>query len=185
MPRLWITGTLLLSLALTAGCYEKPVNEAYKEAQERTADKPKKATEEEGPPAFDRQVSTAGLKGDPIAGGELNQFFPPQEGDYDRVAKQEKAGFALYEMRKGGETLAELSITDMRNDPKGVEKYQTTKDKVDTYWKVKDGEKGTAILVGDRFQVKVRSPGGQLDEAARIEWIKKFDLAGLAKLDKE
>lgn len=182
MPRHWITGTLLLSLALTAGCYEKPANEAYKDAQERTTN-PRKTTADDGPPPFDRQVSTAGLKGDPVAGGELNKFFPAQAGEYDRVAKQEKAGFALYEMRKGGETLAELSITDMRNDPKGVEKYQTTKDKVDEYWKVKDGEKGTAILVGDRFQVKVRSPGGQLDEAARIEWIKKFDLAGLAKLN--
>ena len=183
MLRTWITGMLVLYLMFTIGCYSKEVDPAFKEAHEQTEDSPKEDNSD-GPPPFDRQVDTSGLKGEPVAGGKLNQFFPPQADGYDRVAKQEKEGFALYEMRKDGETLAELSITDLRSNPRAMRKYQNTDEKVDEYWKVKDGSKGTAILVGERYQVKVRSPGGQLDESGRIQWIKKFDLAGLAKLDK-
>ena len=129
------------------------------------------------------QVDVAKLQdGDALPGGDLNAFFPPQEGDYDMVAKQEKKGFALYEVRRGGETLGELSVTDMRNNPKGAEKFNGSAMQVAGYPAAQDGSKGTTLLVAGRFQVKVRSPGGQLSEDDRKAWLQKFDLDGLAGL---
>ena len=115
----------------------------------------------------------------PVDGGQLNLFFPPQSGDVDRVAKQEKDGFAQYSYRRDGEEFAQLSITDLRSNPSAATKFQTPEFDVDGYPAVSDGSKGTTMLVGGRFQVKVRSPAGQLDASARKDWLSKFDLESL------
>jgi len=120
--------------------------------------------------------------GEPLPGSEFNQFFPEQTGDHDRVAKQEKQGFAQYSLRRGGEEIAQLSITDLRGNPQAAEKFEQPDMTIEGYPAKKDGSLGTTVLVGQRFQVKVRSPGGQLNEADRIHWLKQFDLAGIAAL---
>jgi len=122
--------------------------------------------------------------GDPLPGSEFNKFFPAQSGEDDRVAKQEKAGFAQYSLRRGGEEIAQFSITDLRSNPQAAEKFEQPDLTIEGYPARKDGANGTALLAGQRFQVKVRSPGGQLTEADRINWLKKFDLAGIAALAK-
>lgn len=122
--------------------------------------------------------------GEPLPGSEFNKFFPEQSGDEDRVAKQEKQGFAQYSLRRGGEEIAQFSITDLRGNPQAAEKFEQPDMTIEGYPAKRDGERGTAVLVGQRFQVKVRSPGGQLPEADRIHWLKQFDLAGIAALAK-
>ena len=37
-------------------------------------------------------------------------------------------------------------------------------------------------LVAGRFQVKIRSPEGQLNEQDRVSWLQKFDLSGIELL---
>ena len=54
--------------------------------------------------------------------------------------------------------------------------------RIDNYPAKKDGSKGTTLLVAGRFQIKVRSPEGQLNEQDRISWLKKFDLVGIESL---
>ena len=130
------------------------------------------------------KIDTDALRsGDPRPGGDLNRFFPPQSGDDDMVAKQEKEGFAQYSLRRGGEEVGQLSITDLRSNPAAADKFRTPASMIGGFPAVADGSKGTTLLVNGRYQVKVRSPGGQLNESQRREILQSFDLSGLADLD--
>jgi hypothetical protein len=122
--------------------------------------------------------------GAPLPGGEFNRFFPKQSGNDDMVAKQEKEGFAQYSLRRDGEEIAQLSVTDLRGNPQAAEKFMQPDMTIADYPAKKDGSKGTVLLVEQRFQVKVRSPGGQLNESDRVKWLQAFDLAGIAGLAK-
>ena len=130
-------------------------------------------------------IDSDSLRGnDPVGGSELNPFFPAQTGDVDRVAKQEKTGFSQYSYRRGGEEFSQLSITDLRSNPAAAEKFRQPDFDVAGHPGVGDGSKGSALLVGGRFQLKVRSPGGQLDAPERIDWLSKFDLDALSDFER-
>ena len=122
------------------------------------------------------------LSGDPLPGSTFNKYFPEQFENYDMVAKQEKSGFAQYSLRRDGDEIAQLSISDLRSNPAAAVKFVSADMSVADYPAIKDGSKGTVLLVATRFQVKIRSPQGQLNEQDRITWLKKFDLNGLATL---
>ncbi len=141
--------------------------------------KPKGTGETNDAAAIDLEALTSG---DPLPGGEFNKFFPEQSGNYDMVAKQEKQGFAQYSLRRDGEEIAQLSVTDLRGNPQAAEKFAEPDMTIAGYPAKKDGTKGTTLLVEQRFQVKVRSPGGQLNESDRVKWLQAFDLAGIAGL---
>lgn len=120
--------------------------------------------------------------GDPVGGSQLNQYFPEQQAGEDRVAKQEKKGFAQYSFRRDGVEIAQLSITDLRSNPAAAEKFRTPDMLIAGYPATHDGSHGTTLLVGGRFQVKVRSPEGQLDEGERSAMLQRFNLAKLEML---
>ena len=120
--------------------------------------------------------------GEPLPGSDLNKFFPVQSVAYDTVAKQEKTGFAQYSLRRDGSEIGQLSITDLRGNPAAAEKFKTPDMTIATYPAKKDGSKGTTLLVAGRFQLKVRSPDGQLNEKDRVTWLQKFDMVGIALL---
>ena len=120
--------------------------------------------------------------GEPLPGSELNKFFPVQSTTYDTVAKQEKAGFAQYSLRRDGEEIGQLSITDLRSNPEAAKKFKSPDMDIANYPAKKDGSKGTTLLVAGRFQVKIRSPAGQLNQEDRASWLKRFDLDGIASL---
>ena len=88
------------------------------------------------------------------------------------------------ELKKGGKAVALLAIFDTVTDSKVADEYQDAKEKLDDkYPIIGKGKLGTAVLVGDRYQVQVRTlPGADFEEAERKEWLHKFDLAGLATL---
>ena len=50
------------------------------------------------------------------------------------------------------------------------------------YPAVNQGSKATAVLVEDRFQVKVLSRDTSFTESDRKSWLGKFDLNGLSQL---
>ncbi|MEO1342208.1 MAG: hypothetical protein AAFV28_13930, partial [Cyanobacteria bacterium J06635_13] len=84
--------------------------------------------------------------------------------------------------KKGGAEIAILSISDTLNSPSAANKFQDSSEKISGYPAVSQGSSSTAILVGDRYQVKIRSKDAAFDAGDRAKWLGKFDLRGLSKL---
>ena len=117
------------------------------------------------------------------AGGEFNKFFPQPAQGFKMTYLQEKKGFAEAKIEdQAGKELATLAIFDTISNPEAAEKYKTSTATLQGSPMVAVGDMGTAILVANRFQIQVRSKDASFDAAAREEWLKKFDVAGLAKL---
>ena len=161
---------LLLSLLIfVTGCQPQD-NSPYASTQ-------KESTERGAQPAVAK---------DATQGSEFNKFFPKPSADYERVFVQEKKGFSQAKLKQGAKELAQLSITDTKNMPDATDaaqKFAATAEKIAGYPAVDIGSTQTAILVNDRYQVKVRQvPGSPFTKADRTTWIGKFDLTGLSKL---
>jgi hypothetical protein len=114
-------------------------------------------------------------------GAAFNKFFPADGTDgYSRVYAAEKPGYAEAKLKKDGKDVAVLSISDTANDADAKSKFASAGDKVKGYPLVTVGKNQSAVLVKDRYQVKVSSQ--MLDADARKTWLERFDLAGLAGL---
>lgn len=114
-------------------------------------------------------------------GSAFNPFFPADGAEgTSRVFTQEKAGFAEAKVMKNGKEFAVLAISDTISDPEAKKKFVAAPDKLDSYPLVTVGKNQSAVLVKDRYQVKVSSPG--LDPAARKEWLARFNMNGIAGL---
>ncbi|MBP0016716.1 MAG: hypothetical protein J7647_04065 [Cyanobacteria bacterium SBLK] len=119
-----------------------------------------------------------------IAGGKFNQFFPKPGNGYDVVYTQEKTGFAQAKWKKGGKELAVISISDTASTPSATKKYASSTSAINGFPSVKQGSKGTGVLVSDRFQVKVLSRDAGFAESDRKALLERFDLVGLQNLAK-
>ena len=117
------------------------------------------------------------------SGANFNRFFPDGSNGYERVYTQEKKGFAEAKLKKDGKEIAVLSISDTLNTPSAVNKFKQSEETIDGYPAVNQGKTGTAVLVADRFQVKVFSRDDSFTEEDRKAWLSKFDLRGLAQLN--
>jgi hypothetical protein len=117
------------------------------------------------------------------SGGSFNRYFPDSGSGYERVYAQEKQGFAEAKLKKDGQEIAILSISDVLNNPSTVDKYQSSANKIGGFPAVTQGKTGTSILVSDRYQVKIRSKNDSFSESDRQAWLGKFDLRGLSKLN--
>jgi hypothetical protein len=131
-----------------------------------------------------RPIANAGTNAvvEPLAGGEFNQFFPQDEGDYNVLYTQEKEGFAQAKLNLKGVEVATLSVSDTAISVEALDKFKGSKDAIGGYPTAAVGMLGTAVLVADRFQVQVRSKDASFTADDRTAWIEKFDLAGLAAL---
>ncbi|MGF1541360.1 MAG: hypothetical protein ACFCU5_13065 [Pleurocapsa sp.] len=125
--------------------------------------------------------ATAVVK-DSESGSSFNRYFPGETGGYKRIYTQEKTGFAQAKLTKDGREMAILSISDTLNNPSAIDKFKESTDKISSYPVVNQGSNTTAVLVKDRFQVKVRSKDDSFDEQDRRDWLSKFDLRGLSRL---
>lgn len=153
---------LVVAASALAGCYQEPSR--WDQAQ-----KPMRRNA----PATSREA---------LAGGEFNKFFPrPGEG-YDVIYTQEKTGQAIAMLKKGGAEVATLSIFDTVSNPESADKFKDAGASLEGYPVVAVGESGTALLVGDRFQVQVRSKDANFGRADREQWLRRFDLANLDQL---
>lgn len=115
-------------------------------------------------------------------GGSFNRYFPDAGEGYERIYSQEKQGFAQAKLKKDGQEIAILSISDTLNDPSTVDKYKSSGTEVKGYPAVSQGSTGTAVLVSDRYQVKIRSKDSSFTKSDREKWLSKFDLRGLSNL---
>jgi len=124
---------------------------------------------------------TAIAASDSKPGSAFNHFFPADgvEG-HSRVYTAEKAGYAEAHLKKDGKEVATLSITDTHNDAEAKEKFAKATEKVQGHPLVTVGKNQSALLVKDRYQVKVSSQ--HLDHDQRKAWIERFDLAGIDTL---
>lgn len=114
-------------------------------------------------------------------GGSLNRMFPADgEGGMKRVFTQEKQGFAEAKLEKDGAVVATLAIADVGADQAARAKFAGVTENLQTWPLVTVGKNQSALLVKDKYQVKVSST--TLDPDGRKRILEKFDLAGLAKL---
>ncbi|MBH8553158.1 hypothetical protein I8751_12410 [Nostocaceae cyanobacterium CENA357] len=114
-------------------------------------------------------------------GEKFNKLFPSNQAGYQQVFTQEKKGFAEAKLKKDGKELATLAISDTTSTPTAAAKFSNSTKKIAGYPAVEVGKTQTAILVG-KYQVKVLSRDSSFTASDRADWIKKFNLAGLAKL---
>ena len=125
------------------------------------------------------------VAGDAVQGSNFNALFPDAADGFDVVPAQEKKGFAEYKLKKDGTTMAMLSINDTISTPNAVSKFENSDRSVAGYPAVDIGSKQTAILVADRFQVKVQSRDDAFAKSDREDWLGKFNLRGLASLQNQ
>ncbi|MFP4220898.1 MAG: hypothetical protein ACLFM4_04100 [Phormidium sp.] len=137
------------------------------------------------PPPPAEQVQPADGQGavssESIPGSAFNRFFPQASGEYERVYTQEKDGFAEAKLKRNGEDVAMLAISDTTNVPAAAERLRNSSDRISGYPAATLGSQ-TSILVADRFQVKVISRSPDFSESDREAWLKQFDLQGLSRL---
>lgn len=156
---------LLSVLLLVTGCAPKApgrFDQAQKESTQRGAQPAVSKTAEQG--------------------SSFNKFFPKSGDGYDRVFSQEKKGFAEAKLKQGGKDVAMLAISDTTSMPAAATKFKSSTSKISGYPALEIGTTQTALLVADRYQVKVLSRDPSFSQADRQEWIQKFDLNGLSKL---
>ena len=132
-------------------------------------------------PAGDPPGCARGREGG-AGGGEFNKLFPKPEGDFDVVYTQEKPGFAQAKLVKKGQDVATLSIFDTTSNPEAAAKYKDIQETFEGSPIIEIGNNGTGLLVGNRYQVQIRSKDANFTKFDREDWLKKFDLANLAKL---
>lgn len=127
-------------------------------------------------------VGEAAVSSESVEGAAFNRFFPQVERPWDIVFKQEKTGFAQASLQKEGREMAVLSVSDTANNPEAAEKYAASEAMLDSYPRADIGTESTAILVGDRFQVQVRSMDPEFGPAEREEWLRKFNLEAIGRI---
>ncbi|MCL2923423.1 MAG: hypothetical protein MGF17_02025 [Trichodesmium sp. MAG_R04] len=114
-----------------------------------------------------------------VSGGSLNKYFPSSSGGYRLNYAQEKKGFAQASLKKDGKEVAVMSINDISASSTATTKFQNSSKKIGGYPAVEQGTKTTAVLVGNRFQVKAQSKVSSFTPSDREAWLKKFNLSGL------
>ena len=119
---------------------------------------------------------------DATQGAKLNDFFPSNSDEYERVFTQEKDGFVQAKLKFQGKDLATLAIFDTISNPAAKDDFAKATEKVKGFPLVQKGSTGTAVLVGDRYQVSIRSASPDFDQEKRKVWLAKFDLEKLANL---
>lgn len=104
----------------------------------------------------------------PLETGALNKYFPK-----GTTFAADKPGYA-----EGKIEDATLSISDADRVPGAKEKFAASTEKLGPFPLIQVGSTQTAVLVSDRYQVKVVSP--TLDSFARKALLQTFDLKGLS-----
>lgn len=155
----------LVGLLLITGCTQAPPS-PFEQAQIES-------TQAQATPAVAK---------DATQGSEFNKFFPSSEPGVERVYTQEKKGFAEAKLIKDGKDLAMLAISDTTSLPSAAAKFKGSINQIAGYPALEIGTTQTAILVADRYQVKVLSRDPSFTSTDRQAWIGKFNLDGLAKL---
>lgn len=164
--RKYIIPILLVALLLITSCAQEPPSRFEQAQKESTQGSQRNQT----------------ISKDAVTGGSLNKFFPSSNGNYQVAYSQEKKGFAQAKLKMDGKEVAALSISDTISNPSAADKFQQSTEKINGFPTIEQGNTGTAVLVDDRFLVKVLSRDPAFGQSDRQQWLSKFDLKGLAQL---
>ena len=170
---------LIPLLFVSSACFSNESNNRWANAQrESTQGTPTTSPAQTQQPTQNNPVRSS----KPFPGGSFNRFFPAAGEGFTRVASQEKEGFAEYKLKKDGKDMAMLAISDTITNPEAAQKFQASTKQIGGYPAVEQGATATAVLVDNRFQVKVLSRNPAFTRNEREAWLQKFDLRGLAGL---
>lgn len=161
-----VLAALLLSMLLLVTACQTQAPSRFDQAQQESS----------------QQRSGQAVAKDATQGSQFNKFFPAASNGYDRVYTQEKKGFAEAKLKQGGKDVAMLSISDAISTPSAMAKFQKSTKTIAGYPAVEIGNTQTAVLVGDRYQVKVLSRDPSFTQSEREAWLERFDLNALARL---
>jgi hypothetical protein len=117
-----------------------------------------------------------------VNGTAFNRLFPEPDNGDQLVFTQEKRGFSEARLKHDGQVKALLAISDVTTAPEARKKFETSQSRLQGWPLVEQGPQATALLVADRFQVKVIGQGDGLEAEQRQELIGRFNLRGLAAL---
>ena len=156
---------LLVTILLVTACTSQPPSRFDQAQQDSTS-----------------RGATAVVK-ESESGGSFNRYFPEPDSGYQRVYTQEKKGFAEAKLKQAGKEVAVMAISDTLNNPSAVNKFKNSTETIAGYPAVNQGSNATAILVKDRFQVKVLSRDPSFTESDRKALLSQFDLNGLSQLN--
>jgi hypothetical protein len=171
---------MIAVMLLVTACGETKAPSRWDNAQQESTQKPSKTQQTNTQKTGDTQK----LPSKAVSGGSLNKFFPAASGGYSRTFSQEKTGFAEAKLKKGGKEVAVLSINDVAGNPTAADKFKASTEKIGGYPAVQQGKTTTAVLVGNRYQVKAQSRDSSFSASDRKAWLEKFNLSGLANLKK-
>jgi hypothetical protein len=85
-------------------------------------------------------------------------------------------------LKKDGKDVAMLAVTDTVTNPEAAAKFQQSTRQINGYPAIEQGNTATAVLVDNRFQVKVLSRSPSFTKEDREAWLQKFNFAGIAGL---
>lgn len=171
--------TLLLTLSSCGKETPSPRGDTVKRETTNTSKSSKSKTNKKNSSSTRSNVSPSPKT---VKGDKLNSYFPNSSGSYDFTFTQEKKGLAQGKLKKNGKEIAVLSISDVSNNPSAADKFKKSKTKVSGYPMVEQGKNASAILVKNRFQVKVSSSDASFTASDRKTWLGKFDLNGLSQV---
>ncbi len=170
---------LISVLLLVTACGQTQAPSRWDKAQQESTQKSAKTKQTT---ADKSNAQNPNLPNKAVAGGKLNKYFPSSSGGFDRVFAQEKSGFAEAKLNKGGKNVAMLSINDIAGNPSAGSKFQQSTKQIGGYPAVNQGANITAVLVANRYQVKVQSRDPSFTASDREAWLSKFNLGGLASV---
>lgn len=117
-----------------------------------------------------------------VNGAAFNRLFPKPRAGEELIFTQEKRGFSQARLKEGESTKALLSISDVLTAPEARNKFRDAHQRLGAWPLVEQGTRASALLVADRFQVKVIGQGVGLDEERRHALLSGFNLPALAAL---
>lgn len=121
-------------------------------------------------------------KAEVVNGTAFNRLFPTPGPGEQLIFTQEKRGFSEAKLKQGNETRALLAISDTITAPAARDKFAASTDRLQGWPLAEQGEQASALLVADRFQVKVIGQGAGLDLQQRHDLLGAFQLQKLAAL---
>ncbi|MEG4319352.1 MULTISPECIES: hypothetical protein [unclassified Microcoleus] len=170
---------LISVLLLVTACGQTQAPSRWDKAQQESTQKSGKAKQTT---ADKSTAQNPNLPNKAVAGGKLNKYFPSAGDGFDRVFAQEKSGFAEAKLNKGGKNVAVLSINDIAGNPSAGDKFQQSTKQIGGYPAINQGASITAVLVANRYQVKVQSRDPSFSASDREAWLSKFNFGGLARV---
>lgn len=117
-----------------------------------------------------------------VNGSAFNRLFPAPGPGEQLIFTQEKRGFSEARLKQAEQTVALLAISDTVTAPEARDKFAASTERLQGWPLAEQGGQASALLVADRFQVKVIGQGVGLDLQQRHGLLASFQLQKLAAL---